>query len=197
MKRLLAALLIVAAAPAAQAEIFDLSIGDNAFRGTIAGPLARIFDEANGQYDVGVLLKPDTDEDLLQIHTGVLLTGDAGARDVDVAAGLGIRAVYTGIDHDSGGVVALGGQLEGRLPSMNRLGLTGYAYYGPDMLAFGDVAAYTEYGVALDYELIRGGAIYVGYRNIEQEFDVSRNGQNVKFTAEVDDSAHIGFRLKF
>lgn len=194
MKRLLAALLVAATAPAAQAEIFDLSIGDNTFRGTIAGPLARLFDDANGQYDVGLLLKPRTSEDLLQIHTGVLLTGDAGAKDVDVAAGLGIRAVYTGIDHDSGGIVALGGQLEGRMPSMNRLGLTGYAYYGPEVLAFGDVNDYREFGVAVDYELIRGGSVYVGYRNITQSFDLL---QGFKSDVEVEDSAHIGFRLKF
>jgi hypothetical protein len=194
MKRLLAALLVSVAAPVAQAEIFDLSIGDNAFRATVAGPLARLFDNANGQYDVGLLLKPETDEDLLQIHTGVLLTGDAGARDVDVAAGLGIRAVYTGIDSNSGGALALGGQLEGRLPSYNRIGLTGYAYYAPEVLTVGDVANYIEYGVALDYEVIRGGAIYVGYRNIEQDFDL-REGFQAEI--DVDSSAHVGFRLKF
>lgn len=194
MKRMLAALLIAAAAPAAQAEIFDLSIGDNAFRAIIAGPLARIFDDASGQYDTGIVLKPRTSEDLLQLHAGVLLTGDAGAKDVDVAAGLGIRAIYTGIDHDSGGVVALGGQVEGRVPSMNRLGVTGYLYYGPEILALGDVAAYTEYGIAVDYEVIRGGAIYVGYRNIEQDFDKL---QGFEGSVTVDDSAHIGLRLKF
>jgi hypothetical protein len=194
MKRLLAALLVSVAAPVAQAEIFDLSIGDNALRATVAGPLARLFDNANGQYDVGLLLKPETDEDLLQIHTGVLLTGDAGARDVDVAAGLGIRAVYTGIDSNSGGALALGGQLEGRLPSYNRIGLTGYAYYAPEVLTVGDVANYIEYGVALDYEVIRGGAIYVGYRNIEQDFDL-REGFQAEI--DVDSSAHVGFRLKF
>jgi len=194
MKRILLALSIASAAPIAQAEIFDLSIGDNAFRGTIAGPLARLFDDANGQYDLGVLIKPKTEDDLLQIHTGVLLTGDAGAKDVDVAAGLGIRAVYTGIDHDSGGAVALGGQLEGRMPSMNRLGLTGYAYYAPEVLSFGDVNDYREYGVAIDYEVIRGGSIYVGYRSITQSFDKI---EGVTEDIEVEDSAHIGFRLKF
>lgn len=194
MKRIVAALLVSAVMPAAHAEIFDLSIGDNAFRATFAGPLARLIDEANGQYDVGVLLKPERDEDLLQVHAGVLLTGDAGARDVDVAAGLGIRAIYTGIDHNSGGIVALGGQVEGRLPSYNRVGLTGYAYYGPEVLALGDVNDYVEYGLALDYEVIRGGAIYVGYRSIEQSFDLREGFQE---DVEVDDSAHIGFRLKF
>lgn len=194
MKRLFAAFLIAAAAPAAQAEIFDLAIGDNAFRGTIAGPLARVFDNANGQYDIGVLIKPKTDDDLLQIHTGVLLTGDAGATDVDVAAGLGIRAVYTGIDHDSGGAVALGGQVEGRMPSMNRLGLTGYAYYAPEVTSFGDVNDYREFGVAMDYEVIRGGSIYVGYRSITESFDLL---QGYKDDVEVEDGAHIGFRLKF
>lgn len=194
MKRFIAAIALAAAAvPAAQAEILDLNVGDNSFRAAIAGPLSRFLSGTNGQYDFGMLIKPKTSEDLLQLHTGVLLTGDAGARNVDVAAGLGIRAIYTGIDSDSGGALALGGQAEGRIPSFNRFGLTGYAYYAPSVLSLGNVDGYMEYGVALDYELIRGGSVYVGYRNIEEDFIVN----DTEFTLEVDEGAHIGFRLKF
>lgn len=191
MKRVIAALLLATAVPAVQAEILDLNIGSNSFRGAFAGPLARFFSGTNGQYDIGLLVKPKTTDDLLQVHTGVLLTGDAGAKDVDVAAGLGIRAVYTGRDHDSGGAVALGGQVETRVPSFNRFGLTGYAYYGPKVLSFGEVESYQEFGAALDYELIRGGSVYVGYRNIKESLSTTSG------KIDVDHGAHIGFRLKF
>jgi hypothetical protein len=192
MKRFIAALGLVmgVAAIPAQAEILDFNIGDNAFRLGLAGPLARLFDGVNGQYDVGVLLKPKTEDNLIQVHTGILLTGDAGSKDVDLAAGLGARLIYTGRDHDSGGAFAPGGQLEARLPGFNRLGLTGYAYYAPEVICFGEVGEYFEYGVDLDYAVIKGGSVYVGYRKIEEELSSASD-------FEVENSAHIGFRLKF
>lgn len=194
MKRLIAVLGLVAGAATApaQAEIFDFNIGDNAFRAAIAGPLSRLFEGVNGQYDVGVLLKPDTADNLIQVHTGVLLTGDVGSKDVDLAAGLGARLIYTGRDHDSGGAFAPGVQLEARLPGYNRFGLTFYGYYAPEVTSFGEVTDYREYGVDLDYALIRGGSIYVGWRDIEQQLSPAAidNGQ-------VDQGAHIGIRLKF
>ena len=192
MKRILSLLVLAIALPA-QAEILDLSVGENNFRGSFAGPLSRFISDTNGQYDIGALIKPRTTEDLLELHTGVLLTGDAGAQDVDLAAGLGARLVYIGREDDSGGVLAFGGQVEGRIPSFNRFGLTGYAYYGPEVVSFGNLEDYTEFGVALDYELIRGGSVYLGYRKIDTT--IGDTGQ--KEDLEVDSSAHIGFRLKF
>lgn len=197
MKRFLTGALLAAAALGANAEILDISVGDNSFRGAFAGPLARLISGTNGQYDVGVTLRPRTDDDLLQLHAGVLLTGDAGAKSLDVAAGLGVRAIYTGRDNDSGGAIALGGQFETRVPSYNRFGFTGYGYYAPGVMSFGNVESYQEVGVALDYELIRGGTVYVGYRNIKQELPnlgPSATGSSKQIT---DNGAHIGFRLKF
>lgn len=192
MKRFIALLALVTAgatAPA-QAEIFDFNIGDNAFRAGLAGPLSRVIDGIAGQYDVGVLLKPKTEDNLIQVHTGVLLTGDAGSKDIDLAAGLGARLVYTGRDHDSGGAFAPGGQIEARLPSYNRFGVTFYAYYAPEVTSFGEVTKYQEYGVDLDYALIRGGSVYVGYRDIKEELSSAAD-------FGVDNGVHIGIRLKF
>lgn len=193
MKRLFAVLGFVlgTATIPAQAEILDLNVGNNSFRGAFAGPLSRFLSGTNGQYDIGLLVRPRTSDDLLQVHTGVLVTGDVGAKDVDLAAGLGARLIYTGRDHDSGGALALGGQLEGRLPSANRFGLTGYGYYGPKVTSYGEVNGYQEYGIDLDYALIRGGSVYVGYRNIKEDV-ASASGK-----INVDQGGHIGFRLKF
>lgn len=192
MKRFIAVLGLAlgAAAAPAHAEIFDFNLGDNAFRAALAGPLSRMISDVNGQYDVGVLFKPKTEDNLIQVHTGVLVTGDAGTKDIDLAAGLGARLIYTGRDHDSGGAFAPGLQFEARLPGYNRFGLTFYGYYAPSATSFGEVEDYREYGVDLDYALIRGGSIYVGYRDIQEKLSSASNG-------EVDKGAHIGFRLKF
>lgn len=194
MKRFIGLLGIVigAASVPAQAEIFDFNIGDNSFRAALSGPLSRLFEGVNGQYDVGALLKPRTEDNLIQVHTGVLLTGDAGSKEVDLAAGLGARLIYTGRDHDSGGAFAPGVQLEARLPGYNRFGLTFYGYYAPEATSFGEVRNYREFGLDLDYALIRGGSIYVGYRDIQEDLSVNSTSDG-----EVDSGAHIGFRLKF
>jgi hypothetical protein len=67
---LMGAALAVALAPA-QAEILDLTAADNSFRVNFAGPLQRIV-PVGGQYEAGVVLRPSTDDDLLQIHAGAL-----------------------------------------------------------------------------------------------------------------------------
>ncbi len=183
-------LMLMASAGTAQAEIVDFSVGDNSFRLAVYGPLSRVIDDTKGQYDVGVVLRPETSDDLLVVHTGVLLTGDAGIRDLDVAAGLGLRAVYIGRDDDSGGAVALGGQVETRFPGYERLGFSVYGYFAPEVTSFGQVEKYHELGVGLDYQVLKDASLYLGYREIKTDI--------AEFSGiRADDSVHIGVRLSF
>jgi hypothetical protein len=171
MKRIIAllgALVGVAAVPA-HAEILDVNVGQNSVRAALLGPLSHVITDLRGQYDVGVLVRPKSEDDLLQAHLGFLVTGDAGAKIVDVAAGLGIRGVYIGRDGDSGGAAAIGGQFEARMPDFNRVGLSGYAYFAPSTTSFGQVDRYLEYSGAIDYQVVRDAAIYVAYRNIRYD----------------------------
>ena len=84
----IAALVLSGMTVPAQAEIFDLSIGDNSFRGSFYGPLSRFVSDTNGQYDAGVIVRPKREDDLFVAHVGALVTGDAGARDFNLAAGV-------------------------------------------------------------------------------------------------------------
>jgi hypothetical protein len=171
MKGWIVSLALVSAVTAlpAKAEIADISLGENSIRAALAGPLAHIFPNAKGQYDTGVLIKPKTDNDLVQLHAGALIVGDAGAQGVDVAAGLGVRGIYVGRDSNSGGALSLGGQFEARMPSFNRVGISGHAYYAPSASSFGEVDEYREYAVAVDYQVVPDAAVYVGYRNINYD----------------------------
>ncbi len=174
----------------AQAEIVDFSVGDNSFRLAVYGPLSRILSETKGQYDIGAIVRPERNDDLLVVHTGVLITGDAGMKDANVAAGLGIRGVYIGRDDDSGGAAALGGQVEVRLPGYDRLGFSLYGYGAPSVTSFGQVDKYYEVGVGVDYQLLKDASIYVGYREVRIDIaDLS--------DVKADDSFHIGLRLSF
>ncbi|HEY0975666.1 MAG TPA: YfaZ family outer membrane protein [Solimonas sp.] len=189
-RRIAAGLMLSLSAGAAQAEIVDFSVGDNSFRLALYGPLSRVFDNAKGQYDVGVIMRPERNDDLLVVHTGVLLTGDAGIKSANVAAGLGIRGVYIGRDADSGGAVALGGQLEFRFPGYERVGFSVYGYGAPEATSLGQVDKYYEVGVGVDYQVLKDASIYVGYREVRVDIaDLT--------DVKADDSFHIGLRLNF
>ncbi|MDP9142949.1 MAG: YfaZ family protein [Pseudomonadota bacterium] len=181
---------LMLASTAAQAEIFDLSIGDNSFRAAIYGPLSRLASDKKGQYDVGAIVRPKREDDLLVAHVGALLTGDAGAKQFELAAGLGVRGVYIGRDHDSGGAFAVGGQAEARYPGFDRLGLSVYGYYAPEVLSMGEFDQYYEVGVGLDYQVLKDASVYIGYRNVNVELE---GGGDIT----ADNGLHGGLRLDF
>ncbi len=137
----LAALMMTGTAAAA---VVDVNLGDDSFSGKFSGPLPKM-GGSGAQYDLGVLVRPDDDPDLLQVYGGFLLTGDAGARDFDLAAGLGGRLIYIDRDVVDGGVFALGGQLEARLP--RRMGKGAWR--------FGELAGYTSTGAGTSLAPVR------------------------------------------
>lgn len=187
MRPILSLLLVLAAIPA-HAELVDINVGEDAFRGNLSGPLSRAFQGAKGQYEVGALFGSENGEDLSAGHLGILLTGDAGAPNANVTAGLGLRGQFIDGEGDSGGGLGLGGQIDVRLPNYNRVGLFAYGYYGPEVTSFGDVDDFHEYAVSLGYEVLRDAMIYVGYRQLEADFGA---------VEAKEDGAHVGLRLDF
>jgi len=174
----------------AQAETFDLNISSEAVRAALSGPLS--FGETNGaRYDVGYLYSDDRGARLNVGHLALLVSGDAGARSANVHVGIGVRAA--GIDQRGadGGAVAVGGEFDVRLPAMNRLGLVGYAYYAPDVLAFGDIDTYLDASLTVDYEIIRNASVYAGFRQVRAGVDEAP-GTNLR-----DNSPVVGLRLNF
>lgn len=174
----------------AQAEIVDLNIGNKTFRGGFSGPLSRFMQGTTGQYDAGLVFNRQSRGNLYQAHVGVLMAGDVGLSEVNLAAGIGGRMLYSKLGSSGGGALALGGQVEARPASFNRLGLSATSYYAPSITSFGDLNRYMENTVSLDYEVIHGGSVYGGYRNIKQEMGNSGN-------VTVDNGLNLGVRLKF
>lgn len=174
----------------AHAEIVDINIGNRTFRGGFSGPLSRFLQGAEGQYDAGLVFNRYDRGNFYQAHTGVLLTGDMGTKEVNLAAGIGGRLLYSKLGSSSGGAFALGGQVEVRPVNLNRLGLSASSYYAPGITSFGDLDRYLENTVSLDYEVIHGGSVYAGYRNIKQ--DIGNSGNTT-----VDNGLNLGMRLKF
>lgn len=189
MKRFVAALALAVALPV-HAEILDLNISENALAAGFSGPLSRAMPSVNGQYDFGAIYRANSKGDLKNFHGGVLLTGDTGAKDVNLVAGLGLRALVTDSRSNQGAAVAFGGQLEAKLPFANRINTRVSAYYAPSMTSFSDLDSYREVAASVGYEVIRNGTVYGGWRNVREDFDPAG-----KYT--VDNGFHAGFRLKF
>lgn len=150
----------------ASAESLNFSLSNDSFRFGLMGPLSRVIDGADGQYDVGYLQHRGDGDDPYAVHVGALVTGDAGLRDFDLKAGVGLRAVFIGSDGPDGGAVAPGVQFDARLPGYERLGLLGYAYYAPSPVSFNDIDSYRDLGLIASYSVNRNASVFFGYRNV-------------------------------
>lgn len=172
----------------ANASVVDLNVGSDAFRLAVSGPLPQ---NEQASFDVGGIVHSEKHRDATALHGGVLLTGDTGSEELKVTAGLGLRAQYVDVESDQGGGVAVGGEVHARIPGLERLDFSGYGYYQPNILALGDVDEQTEWGLSAGYEVIRGGSVYVGYRELRADI----GGGNDMTT--LDDGFHVGLRLNF
>lgn len=188
MKRVFVCLCLAAAAGGAQAEDLDINLSNEVLRATFDAPLPS--QRLGGVYELGGLFGERGGVDINQAHVGLLVTGDAGAREATVKAGLGGRLFLFESDGPDGGGLALGGMVDARVPSFNRIGVVAYAYGAPSASTFGDLEAWYEYAVNLDYQVLRGASIYVGWRQIKVDIEDFGN-------ATVDTGFHGGLRLSF
>lgn len=189
MKKILLVLLAVAAMPVS-AEQVDINIGAHSARVALQGPIERVID-AKGVYDLGLLTRRDSPKKLYQGHAGLLLSGDVGARDAAIQAGVGARFLITDVEPgSSGSALAIGGQVEGRIPQLVRLGFLAHVYGAPSATSFSNLDSYVEYAVALDYQIIRQASLYGGYRQVHYKLNDSPS-------ITVDNGLHLGVRLNF
>jgi hypothetical protein len=188
MKQALAFLGLVLAAGVARAEQADINLSSETLRGVFSAPLTG---RLGGDYEFGALLGESNNRSFQQLHAGLLVTGDAGARDATVTAGLGGRLfVLNGEGGADGGGLALGGMIDARLPAFNRLGVIAYGYGAPQASTFGDFDGWYEYAVSMDYQVLQGASVYLGWRQVKVDVDGAG-------TFTVDTGFHFGLRLKF
>lgn len=189
MKKLLAAALLGVFSLTVQAEEASFSLSEDSLRGYFAGPLSRVFSGTTGQYDAGLIYK-DKDAGLALAHLGLLTTGDVGARGIEAGAGLGARVILADYGSTTGAAFALGGQFNVRLPTFERIGLTGYGWFAPGITAFSEIKNYSEFALDVEFEVVSSAAVFAGYRSVRIEPE--QGGPS-----KADSGAHIGLRLSF
>ncbi|MBI2383540.1 MAG: hypothetical protein HYV18_05670 [Gammaproteobacteria bacterium] len=192
MKRLVFAVLALAASAAAPAETLDINLGDEDLRVVFAGPLNRFLEATSGEYELGAIVDRgnDGEDDFVQGHLGLLVSGDAGAKQANVTAGLGARVALMDRGPFSGSALEIGGQVEVRHPTVNRVSFRGYVFGAPSVLSFGDTESAIEYALAVDYQVIRQASLYLGYRQVKVKVDEAG-------TQTADTGVHAGLRLNF
>lgn len=64
------------------------------------------------------------------------------------------------------------------------------AFYAPEITSFSDAENFYEIAARLQVDIIPQAQAYVGYRRMEADTDLADG-------IELDDSAHVGFRIRF
>jgi hypothetical protein len=77
-----------------------------------------------------------------------------------------------------------------RMPNFEKFGVSAYVYGAPEFMSFGEVRRYLEYAAAVDYDLARHTAIYLGYRQVSYDIGEFEDVRG-------DDGFHAGLRFKF
>lgn len=126
------------------------------------------------------------------LHLGLHV---AGSRELNgtgaIAAGVGGRLYGVDLDPSLEAYgVAVGGFVRWSTPFAPRLAFSGSLYVSPRVLSGGDADSYVEATVDVNYEVIDGAEFFAGYRRVELDLDPGPS-------AELDDTVHLGVRLKF
>lgn len=183
-------LLALACAPVQAAEL-DLTLGNSSVRGEYVTAVGAKRADNVATLDTGLLYSEYKDIDRILGHVGLMIFGDTGAKKANVKAGVGVRLVALDADGGiEGAAISLGGTVTGRMPEFNRLGGRAWAFYAPTVSSFSDLDGYLEYGLSVDYQLIRQAYVVLGYRKMEADLDRGGN-------ADIESSAFFGLRMVF
>lgn len=190
---LIAATLSLLAALPAHASDLGLDFNSHAFNIDGHTDLGRFVpNAANAQLGAGFLYDAHTEGDHLKfLHGDILATGSAGP---GASGGVGLRGFYGNREHFSGGGVAIGGRVAYFFPRFNRLGISGSLWYSPNVLTGGNFQHYFEYGVDINYQVLRQATVYAGYRRLELPVEGPESGIRARAPSQ---GLHVGLRINF
>lgn len=176
----LAAVPAIGVCPAAAASL-DLNLSDEAVWLGYTGAVGA----AALEWSIGALHHKDSgDVAALGLHV-------SGSPATSVSAGIGGKLFYVDEEDLDGGALGIGGFVRFGLAGEDRLGFGGHAYYAPEVTSYSGLEEYGELGVRVDYRILDQAAVYVGYREVQAEFE------EVPDSVTIDSGLHFGFELTF
>ncbi|MBF0219590.1 MAG: hypothetical protein HQL49_08700 [Gammaproteobacteria bacterium] len=167
-----------------RAELVDIDVHNEALRLNYQSNTLSTMQGLSGE--VG-LLYHENDKNIF--HLGFAVQGENWSNQGVFHIGMGGRLYISNPDNYSLYALGLGGWV--RFSPMKRLGIGAQIYHAPDIIASGDADNFTEAAVRIDYQMIPQAFIYIGHRYIESDI------KDRRFTLELEDQTHLGFRLLF
>jgi len=121
---------------------------------------------------------------LKALVTGVL------EQNKNLEAALGGKAYLINYGHENIQGLALGGELNYKIPMNEKFELHGSIYYAPSPTLTDDLDYLTDLTITASYKLLHNGAIYINYRNIQAN---DESGADLK----MDNGFNIGLNFLF
>ena len=180
--------LLGAVSTVASADNIDINLRDEAIRASYT------MQSKNGgaglSTELGLLYSEDKEKlDDTLYHLGLHVSGENWSQSGTFDISIGGRVYYTSPDDYDLAALGFGGAI--RFSPAHRFGIGGHVYYAPDITSFMDAKSFLETGIRVDYQILPQAFLYVGYRQIE--VDIVDGPKDV----ELDDDAHVGFKLLF
>lgn len=184
---LFAVSMMLLAAPAVQADTFDINLNDESAQLLYISPFTSDEGIGGANMEVGMLYT-EADDYLGMI--GLDIKGEAGSGSPGLIAGVGLRGYGIGTTGADIGAFAIGGLVHYSPPSLSRLGLVTQIYYSPEILTFMDGKHLQSVELRVEYKVLTQAVVYLGYRNIDADLD---GGGSI----DIDDGGHLGLRFMF
>ena len=134
------------------------------------------------------------DDDDTVVHTSLVVRSDSIDNPVFIAIGgrLYYADIGNAVDQTPAEVaaIAFGLELSFRPEGLYGAGITASYFVSPSVTTFMDGDRFSEYSLALDFNVTQQVGVYLAYRNMSTELD---NGTEI----EIDDSFILGFSFRF
>lgn len=109
--------------------------------------------------------------------------------------GLGIKTNFSKVNDYTFMSIPIGLDVSYELPLKNFIPVEVGAelYYAPESLCSSDAISFLEYRVGANFEVIERGSIFVGYRNVDTNYEASAIKENITYNK----SGYFGFKFEF
>ena len=188
LKKLAFAIALLAVSSQSYARGVDIKLADEMAEFTYLTE-SSTFGYGGADVGFGVLF---TEDDDYQVNAAIMVTGNPAGNNKSLQFGVGGKLVFVTLDaaNEDAGAVAIAAQVRYIIASETPIAFVAGAVFAPSVTSFSGADQYREYEFAIELEVTPSARAYIGYRNIEYQFD--GGGE-----FELDDGAHFGVKFDF